>query len=89
MGHEPTNMMEDNVLSTINKAAGELNCCTCDKCKMELAAYVLNRLPAKYVDTEKGALFTRANHFNQDFSTKVLLEVTRAATEIGKAPGHE
>lgn len=88
MEYKLINIMEGKVLSTINKAAPQLGCCTCNKCKIDLAAYALNRIPPKYVDTEKGALFTRANHMGSEFDTKILLEVTKAAAAIGKAPGH-
>lgn len=88
MEYKLINIMEDNVIRAVNKTAPELNCCTCDKCKAELAAYVLNRIPPKYVDTEKGALYTKANHMSADFDMKVLLEIAQAASTIGKPKGH-
>lgn len=89
MEYKLVNIMEDKVLYTITKAAPELKCCVCSKCKTDLAAYVLNRIPPKYVDTEKGALYTRANHMGSEFDTKILLEVTHAVNAIGKAPNHD
>lgn len=89
MEYKLVNIMEDKVLFAINKTAPELNCCTCDKCKAELAAYVLNRIPPKYVDTEKGALYTKANHMSADFDMKILLEIAQASATIGKPKGHD
>ena len=89
MEYKLINIMENNVILAVNKTAPELNCCTCDKCKAELAAYVLNRIPPKYVDTEKGALFTKANHMSADFDMKILLEIAHASANIGKPVGHE
>ena len=66
-----------------------LNCLTWDKCNAELASYVLNRIPPKYVDTEKGALYTKANHMSADFDMKILLEIAHASSTIGKAKGHD
>lgn len=86
MEYTLVNIMEDKVLATIKKAAPELKCCTGNTCKMELAAYVLNQITPKYVDTEKGALFTRANHMGSDFDMKILLAVSAAASAIGKVP---
>lgn len=45
MEYKLINIMEDKVVLAINKTAPELSCCTCNKCKAELAAYVLNRIP--------------------------------------------
>lgn len=89
MEYKLVNIMEDKVIYAINKTAPELNCCTCDKCKAEFAAYVLNRIPPKYVDTEKGALFTKANHMSADFDMKILLEIAQASAAIGKPVGHD
>ena len=71
MEHKLINIMEDSVLSTVNKIAPQLNCCTCTKCKYELAAYVLNRIPPKYADSEKGSLYTRASHMTVEFNNKL------------------
>ena len=50
MEYKLVNIMEDKVLTTVNKAAGQLGCCTCNKCKVDLAAYVLNRIPPNLSD---------------------------------------
>lgn len=89
MEYKLINIMEDKVLAVVNKAAPELKCCTCNRCRIDIAAYVLNRIQPKYVDTEKGALYTKANHMNPEFDMKLLLEVTQAASAIGKAPNHD
>lgn len=86
MEYTLVNVMEDKVLTIIKKAAPELKCCTGNACKMELAAYVLNQITPKYVDTEKGALFTRANHMSSEFDMKILLSVSAATAAIGKIP---
>ena len=88
MKYKLINIMEDSVLSTVNKIAPQLSCCTCNKCRYDLAAYVLNRIPPKYVDTEKGALYTRANHMTVDFNNMIVMETIQAASAIGKAAGH-
>lgn len=88
MEHKLINIMEDSVLSTINKIAPQLNCCTCNKCKLDIAAYVLNRIPPKYADSEKGSLYTRANHMTVEFNNKLVMEITQAASEVGKPAGH-
>ena len=43
------NIMEDFVFEKIDKIVDSLGCCTCPKCKSDIAAYVLNNIQPKYV----------------------------------------
>ena len=43
------NVMENLVLEHIDAALKRFNACTCDRCRCDVAAYALNRLPPRYV----------------------------------------
>jgi len=62
--------------------AGELT----EKARMDVLAYALNRLPAKYVVTEKGHLYSRVHELQQQFRTDILVELTKAITFIKANP---
>jgi len=62
--------------------------CKCDKCRLDMQAWTLNRLPAKYVVTEKGRVFTKLQEVEIQFRADVLREVTRAVAQISKNPSH-
>lgn len=84
------NVIENDVIDAINKlgdTAGDW--CSCKKCKLDIAALALNNLKPKYVVTEEGMLFERANNMNQQFNTDVLLEVTKAIKIVGSNPHHD
>lgn len=83
------NMMERNVLECIEKNKELISCCTCERCKADIAAYVLNRIPPKYVATEKGALYTKAANMNPDMEAQILVEVIKASDIIEKNPRHQ
>ena len=38
------NIMEDAVFSKIKELQPHINCCTCEKCIIDVASYALNRL---------------------------------------------
>jgi competence protein ComFB len=57
-----------------------------DKDRMDVAAYTLNRLPPRYVVTEKGHLFTRAAELRQQFRTDIIVELTKAIQHIKSNP---
>ncbi|HSH36404.1 late competence development ComFB family protein, partial [Schnuerera sp.] len=65
---ELRNLMEDEVIHTINKILKDkYDICTCEKCKLDIAAIALNNLKPKYVVTEKGELFGKAYTLDYQF----------------------
>lgn len=45
------NVMENLVLNHIDAALQRFNACTCDRCRCDVAAHALNRLPPRYAVT--------------------------------------
>lgn len=62
--------------------------CKCERCRLDMQAWALNRLPAKYVVTEKGRVFTKLQEVEIQFKADVLREVTKAVAQISKNPSH-
>lgn len=62
--------------------------CKCERCRLDMQAWALNRLPPKYVVTEKGRVFTKLQEVEVQFRADVLREVTRAVSQISKNPSH-
>lgn len=80
------NLMEQTVLDKIDQLWVERDCCKCEKCRMDVAAYALNRLPAQYVRSLKGNVFYRfeANQIQRDI--EVTVEVSKGMEIVGNAP---
>lgn len=53
------NVMEQLVNDKLEERLAKYDCCKCEKCIDDMMAIALNRLPAKYVSTPKGELFSR------------------------------
>ncbi|MEG1847151.1 MAG: late competence development ComFB family protein [Lachnospiraceae bacterium] len=83
------NVMEEKVCHMIDDTIGSLGCCTCEKCKKDIAAYVLNRTTPKYVVSEKGELFSKVSNLDSNSNMRLLMEITRAADVIAKNPHHD
>jgi len=83
------NYMEEVVYELFDDILKDLNVCTCDKCKMDIAAIALNQLPAKYIVTEKGELYSRISTLKQQFEVDVISAITRAAVLVKRSPRHE
>lgn len=62
--------------------------CKCKKCKLDMLVWALNRLPPKYVVTDKGRLYTKLKEQEIQFHTDVIKELTKAIIQISKNPQH-
>lgn len=89
MKKELINVMEKKVCDMIDDSIGSLGCCTCDKCRLDIAAYVLNHVEARYVVSERGELYSKISNLDANANMKILMEIARAAAIIAKNPRHE
>ena len=62
--------------------------CKNEDCLLDMATYALNRLPAKYVATSKGEIFSKTEELEQQHSVDVLSVVTRAIKVVSKNAHH-
>lgn len=88
-GQDVRNIMEDIVYDKLDSIVDSLGCCTCDKCKADIAAYVLNHVTPRYVASEKGEIFSKVQELNQNSNTDILRRIVSAAEIIKESPRHE
>jgi competence protein ComFB len=62
--------------------------CKDEDCLLDMATYALNRLPAKYVATSKGEIFSKTEELAQQHSVDVLSVVTRAIKVVSENDHH-
>ena len=84
------NMMEDAVEYQLRKILPTMpNVCSCEKCRLDMAAYALNRLSPQYVRTDAGALYQKLNNSSQQAEVEVLTTVVAAIETISSHPKHD
>lgn len=84
------NIMEEAVEYQLNKLLPTMpNVCSCEKCRLDMAAYALNRLSPQYVRTNTGALFQKLNNSSQQAEVEVLSKVISAIEMISAHPKHD
>lgn len=64
------------------------DCCKCDKCKEDMLAYALNKLPPSYVSTDEGELFSKAKALSVDYDFDILKELVIAMNLVRGNPRH-
>jgi len=83
------NYMEDVVEDAYDAfAQANKEFCGCEKCRLDVIARTLNRLPAKYVVTSKGAMYTKLDSLGMQSRTDVDKELARAVKAVSKNPKH-
>ncbi len=85
----PRNYMERVVKETLEKLLKDRNdICKCEECIADMMAYALNRLPPKYVVTDRGYVFSKLSEIETQFQVDVLEAVLEAIEVISKNPRH-
>ncbi|WHH59653.1 late competence development ComFB family protein [Petroclostridium sp. X23] len=83
------NYMEEVVFNMMEGILKDINCCTCDKCLMDIAALALNDLPPKYVVTDQGEVYLKINALQQQFEVDATTAIIKAAVLVKRNPRHE
>ena len=80
------NLMEETVLNKIDQLLPGTDYCKCEHCRMEMAAYALNRLPAQYVQSMKGKVLYRFASNQVEKDIEVTVAVSKAIQVVGQSP---
>lgn len=80
------NLMEETVLQKIDQLWPGTNYCKCENCRMDIAAYALNRLPAQYVQSLKGKVMYRFESSQMQREIEVTVAVSQGIEIVGKSP---
>ena len=82
------NVMEKVVENEVDNSIKEIGVCNCPVCRNDLICLSLNLLPTKYVNTDKGELYSRVDKLSGTFRTKVLAAIVTAAETVKTHPRH-
>lgn len=82
------NMMEAIVEEALDTLEGSLDCCMCEQCRNDIAAYALNHLPCRYVVTKSGGIISKADTMRTQHLTDVRTTLIQAAQIVGQHPRH-
>jgi competence protein ComFB len=79
------NLMESLVLQNIDAVIQKFSCCSCDRCRRDIAAYALNQLPPKYIVAE----VSKADDISRDIPTRAVMSaLVKAVIQIRSHPRH-
>lgn len=76
------NVAEEIVRSKVPSIMEESNMCTCDRCTNDVVALALNKIPPRYVVTQKGKLYARINACLPQYQADLLEAIVSACKTV-------
>jgi competence protein ComFB len=87
---ELNNLMEKIVEQRLEEmlARNQSGLCRCSQCRLDVTALALNSLPPRYVVTDRGAAYAKANNLEIQLYVDVVAAVTKALQVVQRNPRH-
>lgn len=62
--------------------------CNCQKCQDDILAFALNHMKTRYVSSDEGNAYVKAQYLNQQLQSDITRELALGAELVGKNPKH-
>ncbi|QAT51035.1 hypothetical protein EQM14_15365 [Caproiciproducens sp. NJN-50] len=82
---EVVNIMEGIVLSKLDSVLSRFQCCRCDRCKKDIVAMALNKLPPKYMVLSSGQV---PPDIDAQTNAQVVTAMIQATIRVRAKPRH-
>lgn len=86
--YELVNLTEKAVMQKIEDLRTKVNCCSCERCTVDVASFALNRLKPHYVVGTVGNIMSTTMLQSQQNDMDVSTAVLKAYAIIGENPNH-
>jgi len=63
--------------------------CACEQCRDDMMAIALNQLPSRYVSTDRGQAYVKAQYMNSQLQMDIVRELAVALTKVRQNPRHQ
>lgn len=84
------NVMEELLKrQDIDKYMKQYNVCQCERCRADVEALTLTRLPAKYVAVKSGFGTSAMNYYESKYKIRILTEIIRSCIAVRERPRHD
>jgi hypothetical protein len=79
------NIMETQVMGKLDSLLDRFTCCRCDRCKKDIVALALNKLPPKYMVLTEGQPDPEVD---EKTNSKIVLAMIQALIRVRDNPRH-
>ena len=82
------NHTEEAVRLYVDKNFPSENYCSCEGCKLDIMAIMLNNMQQKFVVTEQGEMYAKMSDFDPQYKTDLMVNMEMAIKAVAKLPKH-
>ena len=84
----PKNIMEDLVECKLNELMRCSGMCSCERCRADVKALALNKLPPRYVVSVNGDVYSHFEAMNVQTQVNITAAVASAIRVVRESPHH-
>lgn len=85
----PKNILEEIVAYKVDELMGISDMCRCERCRADVLAYVLNKLPSQYVVSLSGGIYSHFHALDTQAQANITTAVLNAIKKVREAPHHD
>lgn len=83
------NCMEDIVLQLLDEVLKlRSDVCDCERCRADIVAIALNKLPPRYVGSESGQVYIKAEQFDNQYRSDIISALLEGINKVSKNKRH-
>ena len=83
------NVMQEIVEEKADKYMGKANMCCCPRCRIDVIALTLSRLPSKYVVVPSHERLPMVSVYEERYSTSIISNLMWACERVRDNPRHD
>lgn len=89
ISYRMVNVMEQ-ILSrqNLNRYMQQYGVCSCSRCRADVLALILTRLPAKYVVVDNSSVAPIIGYYEGKFKIRILTEIIKSCMDVKDSPRH-
>jgi len=84
----PKNIMEDLVEWKLNELLRSAAMCCCERCRADVKALALNKLPPRYVVSVSGDVYSHFDAMNVQTQVNITAAIAAAIRIVRESPHH-
>ncbi len=85
----PKNIIEDLIIYKLDDLIQSTGVCSCDRCRADIIAIALNKLPSRYVTSAGGDIMARMQSMDDQTQANITTAILKAIEQVKKKPHHD
>lgn len=85
----PKNILEDLIVYKLDELIDTTGVCKCDRCRNDIIAISLNKLPSRYVSSSGGDIMARMQSMDDQMQANITASILKAIEVVKSKPHHE